>query len=94
MSDWEKYEKSLLYALQSVVWYNGLEDVGTWEHLPLNEYGTIWRPKDVSEQGEIIWMICVSMFGDYGTSPRSGWIEDIDGFRSFVHELMKIYREE
>ena len=26
-------------------------------------------------QVEIIWMILVLMFGNYGTSPRTGWIE-------------------
>ena len=38
-------------------------------------------------------MIAVLLFGDYGTSPRSGWITDINGFKSFIDEITKLYRE-
>lgn len=37
-------------------------------------------------QLEIIWMFFVLMFGDYGTSPRSGWIDkdNFDDLREFI----------
>lgn len=31
--------------------------------------------EDVYAQLQIIWMICVLLYGDYGTSPRFGWID-------------------
>lgn len=39
---------------------------------------------------EEVWSIFVLMFGDYGTSPRFGWIENVIEFKSF---LKKIYTE-
>ncbi len=54
-----------------------------------NEYYNISCPLDVCPfrhcgkeideddyaQLQIIWMICVLLYGDYGTSPRFGWID-------------------
>lgn len=70
-------------ALQNVVWYNNLwEIVKGWKNIPCTKYGAVIHQKDygaeceeVKLQLEVIWMIAVSLFGDYGTSPRSGWIE-------------------
>lgn len=51
------------------------------------------RPEDIewSDQHEFLWMLLVLKFGDYGTSPRSGWITDIDDARTYVHALMYPY---
>ena len=38
-------------------------------------------------QLQIIWMLCVLMFGDYGTSPRSGWIDHTEEFREFCRKM-------
>lgn len=45
-------------------------------------------------QLEFIWMIAVMLYGEYGTSPRSGWIENIDDFTKFVDALTETYRQE
>ena len=37
-------------------------------------------------------MIAVEMFGSCGTSPRYGWIEDIDGFRQFCLDITETWR--
>ena len=40
-------------------------------------------------QLEIIWMFLVLMYGEYGTSPRSGWIDEdnFDELREFIDEI-------
>ena len=32
----------------------------------------------------LLWSMLVLMFGDYGTSPRTGWIDDITGCIEFI----------
>lgn len=36
----------------------------------------------------------VMMFGDYGTSPRSGWIEDVDGAIAWLKGRRKYWEDE
>lgn len=100
MSDKTKYCKccqntpgSMLYALENIVWYDG-------HYIWLKELRDelVKQPKDefycsyldVDEchtEKHAIWMILVGMFGDWGTSIRSGWIEDIDGCIEFINNL-------
>lgn len=94
---------SLIHALDSVVWYNGYGDIvsgwgdlrpkdGHGEYLtPPDNYGA--QSKDEADQLQVIWMIAVMLFGNYGTSPRYGWIEDIDGFRQFILDITSTDRE-
>jgi hypothetical protein len=101
-----KYEnlsaEDLLDALDAVVWYNGIgEIVNAWGKLdPMEKSGFIMPEYHehgfdewTTNQLEVLWMIAVRLFGDYGTSPRSGWIEDIDGFRKFCHRITQTDRE-
>lgn len=41
-------------------------------------------------QLEMIWMFLVLLFGDYGTSPRTGWIEE-DNFVELYNFLEEIF---
>lgn len=102
MTDYE----AIVDALDSVTWYNGLaEYVYRWT-LPGAGYlkrpnGTGYltrtRAEDLDPRGEgqleVIWMICVNLFGDYGTSPRSGWIEKEEEFYAFCKEITTTWRE-
>ena len=86
-------KESLIQALNDVVWYNGLGDrVRQMIDLEPNNNRIILCPHELiilSDQSlEIIWMICVLLFGDYGVSPRSGWIEDVDGYRAFLKTIL------
>ena len=36
-----------------------------------------------------LWFILVCRFGDYGTSPRFGWIEDKDGAMQLLKYLLE-----
>ena len=92
-------------ALDSVTWYNGLaETVLTWLNLepvvpdshitPMLNYGlSDDEDTDAYYQLQVLWMIAVELFGDCGTSPRYGWIEDIDGFNKWVLDITQTYRE-
>jgi hypothetical protein len=77
--------KSIKESLNDIVWYNGL-----YEFLqPLREkiincnewtYSPIFEPwyEDFlkeSDQVQFLWMLLVLQYGDYGTSPRTGWVE-------------------
>lgn len=92
--------EKLLDALDTVTWYNGLAElVLEWKNLPVvttaaggKQIQHQYRSLD-GEQLEVIWMIAVSLFGDYGTSPRSGWITDVEGFYKFIDRITSLHRE-
>lgn len=89
-------------ALDAVTWYNGLaETVIKWINLE-PEDGSIHCPhrycgsEDIEPpdyaQLQVLWMIAVIMFGDYGTSPRFGWITNIEAFRLWISDITKTTR--
>lgn len=87
----------LIKAIASVVWYDGIgEDILEWKKiLPSVQTGCVHRAYSYKNSSlQTIWMICVLLFGNYGTSPRSGWIEDVFEFHNFIDEITYIYREE
>lgn len=68
-----------------------------------NNDGTIGRPDlDYGVEGStiatMVWSMCVYNFGDYGTSPRSGWIENknanecIEFLKYLIHDAIE-YKE-
>lgn len=80
-------------ALENIVWYNGhyewlkelRDDLST-----RKEFENYTCPIDVSEwytDKHAIWMLLVGMFGDWGTSIRSGWIEKHKECVSFIDAL-------
>ena len=90
-------EEQLKRALELIVWYNGLSPVlKEWLELEPDKTSRIIKEpyfdKDYNEhdksQIQIMWMFCVILFGDYGTSPRYGWIEKIDEFKDFIRSLI------
>jgi hypothetical protein len=102
----ELHKEDLIDALDSVTWYNVslAEEIVHWKdpgYFMEGESGTLswyWDKfinfsLEKRYQIEVIWMICVNLFGDYGTSPRSGWIENKEAFFEFVDEITKTHRE-
>lgn len=76
-----------------IVWYNGFEDIVIkWKDhkdgdiAPYYEYESSLNEGDYS-QLQMVWMYLILCFGDYGTSPRSGWIEDFEGYKKWFEEL-------
>ena len=88
---------TLFDALESIVWYNGhyvwLKELR--DELVARKNETEFRfnyccPLDTAEwytDKHAIWMLLVGMFGDWGTSIRSGWIENLDACIEFINEL-------
>ena len=48
--------------------------------------------QDVFEDrlNSVIWQMLVLMFGDYGTSPRYGWIDDTRGSIAYLEDLRSL----
>ena len=104
MADREIGSEELIMALNSVTWYNGLAEIIVhWkdENYFNTDYDYLsWKwhtfksyDMETQNQLQVIWIICVELFGNCGTSPRSGWIEDKAGFYRFVDDITKTYRE-
>ena len=76
-------EENLIAVLDCIVWYNDLyKPLLEIKKMILKnsefEYNHLLRPEGEDfkdDQFEIFWMMLVLQFGDYGTSPRSGWLE-------------------
>lgn len=85
-------------AFGNVVWYNGYlgwfreleqalrKDAGSHHNylcpIPVDEWNTDWH---------CLWMFLVGLFGNWGTSIRSGWIEDRAGAAAFLRAALAEY---
>lgn len=94
---------TLFDALESIIWYDGhyewLKELrDDLEKLPKGEFTTYPMPYDIKPHTEIhtIWMLLVGMFGEWGTSIRYGWLEEIDDCIEFIDAVCKLscYHEE
>ena len=96
--------KELIDAIACIVCYNGYEDVlkdvsDYIKYYKQDEFRCISYPKKilkgykVDEFTNIVWALMVIMFGDYGTSPRFGWIgiENKDKALSFLNSINRTY---
>ena len=99
-------EFDFIQALDAVTWYNGLAPyVLRWLEIkepftpPLDKYGMtseeLNQPNSmyVYYQLQIIWMLAVELFSDYGTSPRVGWIEEIEDFYKWILDITALWRD-
>jgi hypothetical protein len=91
-------------ALESIIWYDGhyewlrtmrddMEDLLKSD----DKYVNYCYPFDTTEwhsEKHTIYMLLVGMFGDWGTSIRSGWIEDIEGCVAFINAVCRESWEE
>ena len=91
---------NLFDAIKSIVWYNGLdEDIQQMiqdlkeDDFSANKYWWIGSSSNTDlVEVHFIAMIIVLMFGEYGTSPRGGWIHDEQDRKeaiAFLEELIK-----
>lgn len=85
--------RDMIDALEDVVFFNGLysslvaakEDIQAADKYccrPVRLCG------DGDEQFEIFWMLMVILFGEWGSSPRTGWILDKEAACKFVDALI------
>ena len=95
---------SFVYAVSMVVSYNCLgEYVLKWidiDHGDLlvapDNYGFKNCKDWPYHQLQAIWMITVSLFGDWGTSPRFGWIDrdKLDAYKKWILDITESWRED
>lgn len=91
---------NIVDSIKSIVWYNGhdgeikkmIKELKNDDFSARNYWWT--GPTECTHLVEthFIAMMIVLMFGEYGTSPRSGWIHDEQGRKdaiSFLEELIK-----
>lgn len=89
--------KTMEYALENIVWYNShyewLEELA--EKIENKGEGYFSTPSTIewNTDKHFIWMLLVGMFGDWGTSIRSGWIEDKEECVKFIRELCAKVKE-
>ena len=76
-------------AINSICFYNNLQDdILKWKEIVKKPYDRV--EINYGTYLEFIYSICVMLYGDYGTSPRSGWIIDIKGFYTFIDDVCKV----
>lgn len=95
MSDYKK----IIDALDSIVWYDGHYE---WLKQMQNDLKKCLEAGETHFSCEFdlwhtethtIYMILVGMFGDWGSSIRSGWIEDMQGCIEFIDAICTTSRE-
>lgn len=99
------YEE-LIDAMANMVFYNGYEDIlksisNYIKYYDRDEYYSFSYPEKiletykVDEFPNIIWGLMVLMFGNYGTSPRFGWIdiENKDKALAFLDLINRDYED-
>lgn len=101
-------KKDILDILDSITWYNGIgesliklkEDLikqnDNGNYLIIDHNLEYKNKEFADEQFEIFWMMLVLLYGDYGTSPRSGWLEikNKDKIINFIDKITKTTQEE
>lgn len=96
---------TILEAMRSVLWYNTLTpafiDVKQALERELSKkVYSIWDCDNVgrpdtenckNEQFEVFWILIVQMFGNYGVSPRHGWVDNdrLKDALDFVNMLLE-----
>lgn len=94
------FEEAFYWA---TAWYNGYDDdfdsvirYLRIQRLNPNNKKTISKPQFIKSNGstpelELFWMILVEMYGDYGTSPRSGWmyVDELDECLKHLSEIRR-----
>lgn len=89
----ERNYRRIINALRLVIHYNaGLEQLDEL-NMDLKIYGEnfcLAPSRFTCEENPVMWIVCqllVCMYGDFGVSPRAGWIDDLEGALHFIEEL-------
>lgn len=82
-------------TLITIIQYNGYEEeVLGWESYDRYQgapYDKLDPDSEAYCQLQIIWMYLVLSIGEYGTSPRFGWLTDMEAFGRFIDKLKEEY---
>ena len=88
--DFELYKNLLLSSFLIMSDYNGISDYfKEWYDLEPKD-GRIDCPLNFTDGNDLVfvWGVLVCMFGEYGTSPRFGWITDVYYFKIFLKKCI------
>lgn len=82
-------DATLFNSLETIIWYDGhyvwLKELrDDMEKHDGHTYGNPFDTKNWHTEHHTIWMLLVGMFGNWGTSIRGGWIDDIPGCIAFI----------
>lgn len=88
-------KEDLYDSIHNIIWYDGnyvwlkdLRDDMVNFKKTHDEYANYPNPFDHAQwhtEQHVIYMLLAGLFGDWGTSIRSAWIEDIDGCIEFIN---------
>lgn len=95
----DKYKtqcKKYYEAIKNIVFYNGLYAVLEKVRIELDQEPFKGNPPEwfykeltINADLQAVWILLVSLFGDFGTSPRYGWITERRDFDMFVFYLVR-----
>lgn len=88
----ERNYRRFINALCMVIHYNAEDDFLDNFILQLKVYGenfhpVITPPMEDNPLAFVLWQLIVCMYGDFGVSPRAGWITDLSGAIRFLEEV-------
>lgn len=88
----DKSKEQILDAIATAFWECDVEDEIK-KLKDIEEFENI-RPYNMGNPYITVFMLyCLELFGDTGVSPNNGWIRDIEGFRNYIDEITKMYRD-
>lgn len=88
---------NLEQAMHYLVFYNGYDEIvrSLLKHISMfDESRQILAPENLKYGDEnetveaVLWFLLVCMFGDYGTSPRFGWVTEKEEAIAFLNDLL------
>lgn len=79
--------KNFVSSFFTAAEYDGYKDTLIYIRNELEKGNTHLIFYDLDER--FIWSIFVCMFGDYGTAPRVGWIEQVSDCIEFIDKNLK-----
>ena len=96
------FEDAFFWALRYNGWEMHADAMREYlaDHTNRSEYGHVTFPQDTSvcvtrddvihdNPNSLLWMCLVQMFGDYGTSPRYGWVNRPDDACEWLRERQR-----
>ena len=89
------------WALNTVIGYEGLYIIlKDWvtNSKGLSQYtfhmafgDDVWDEEEAYHQAHFLWMIAVMLYGNYGTSPRYGWIDNVSEFQKWCEKIGEMH---
>ena len=86
-------DDKLYNAFLWMLWYQGYDTAISELLKKIKDTDECISYSDENGFSEEVWSIFVLMFGEYGTSPRFGWIENVAEFKKFLEQILNELHE-